>query len=177
VEFGPVKFQQGAIGVAEADFAGKSGDFGVVGGNVGRGWPLPCGVWLTIAWSRSMLIVNDKLVTAVGLQACMLYEGASCLKTVSNMYLRAVASMVEGENIAAKEGPCLEWVGVLGVRDPMTIGVINTSSSGRPRCIDMGWFGVLPINRLGMTESSPKCSWPAGFKGAMGCRGGEKKRS
>jgi hypothetical protein len=35
MEFGPVKFQQGAIGVAEADFAGKSGDFGVVGGNVG----------------------------------------------------------------------------------------------------------------------------------------------
>jgi hypothetical protein len=44
MEFGPVKFQQGAIGVAEADFAGKSGDFGVVGGNVGGGWPLPCGV-------------------------------------------------------------------------------------------------------------------------------------
>jgi hypothetical protein len=41
MEFGPVKFQQGAIGVAEADFAGKSGDFGVVGGNVGGGWPLP----------------------------------------------------------------------------------------------------------------------------------------
>jgi hypothetical protein len=32
-----VKFQQGAIGVAEADFAGKSGDFSVVGGNVGGG--------------------------------------------------------------------------------------------------------------------------------------------
>jgi hypothetical protein len=37
MEFGPVKFQQGAIGVAEADFAGKSGHFGVVGGNIGGG--------------------------------------------------------------------------------------------------------------------------------------------
>jgi hypothetical protein len=42
MEFGPMKFQQGAIRVAEADFTGKSGDFGVVGGNVGGGWPLPC---------------------------------------------------------------------------------------------------------------------------------------
>jgi hypothetical protein len=41
MEFGPVKFQQGAIGVAGADFARKSGDFSIVGGNVGGGWPLP----------------------------------------------------------------------------------------------------------------------------------------
>jgi hypothetical protein len=32
-----VKFQQGAIGVAEANFAGKSRDFGIVGRNVGGG--------------------------------------------------------------------------------------------------------------------------------------------
>jgi hypothetical protein len=83
--------------------------------------------------------------------------------------------MVEGENIAAKEGPWPEQVGVLGVRDPMTIGVMNISSLGRLRCIDTGRFGVLPINGLGMAESSPKHSWPAGFKGAMGHGGGEKK--
>jgi hypothetical protein len=49
MEFGPVKFQQGAIGVAEADFAGKSGDFGVVGGNVEGGWPLPCGFYVEMS--------------------------------------------------------------------------------------------------------------------------------
>jgi hypothetical protein len=37
MEFGPVKFQQGTIGVTEADFARKSGDFSIVGGNVGGG--------------------------------------------------------------------------------------------------------------------------------------------
>jgi hypothetical protein len=41
-----VKFQQGAIGVAEADFAGKSGDFGVVGGNVGGVGR--CRVWCSV---------------------------------------------------------------------------------------------------------------------------------
>jgi hypothetical protein len=110
-----------------------------------------------IAWSRLTLIVDDKLVTTVGLRACALYEGTSCLITVSNVRLRAVASTVEGENIAAKEGPCPEWVGVLVVGDPMTIGVMNTSSSGRPCCVDAGRFGALPINGLGMAESSPKC--------------------
>jgi hypothetical protein len=45
MEFGAMKFQQGAIRVAEADFAGKSGDFGIVGGNIGGWWPLPYGVF------------------------------------------------------------------------------------------------------------------------------------
>jgi hypothetical protein len=46
--------------------------------------------------------------------------------------------MVEGENIVAKTGPCLEWVGVLGVGDPMTMGVMKTSSSGHLHYIDAG---------------------------------------
>jgi hypothetical protein len=66
--------------------------------------------------------------------------------------------MVEGEHIAAKEGPYPEWVGVLGIGDPMTIGVMKTSSLGHPCYIDIGQFRVLPINGLGMAEGSPKCS-------------------
>jgi hypothetical protein len=137
-----------------------------------------------MAKKRSTLIVDNKLATAVGLWARVLQEGASCSKTVSNGHFLTVAPTVEEdppvlteESMAAEDCPFPERVGVLGVGDPMTTGVIKTSSSGRPHCIDAGWLRALPSDWLGMAESSPKCSWPAGFNGAMGRGGGKKVRS
>jgi hypothetical protein len=79
--------------------------------------------------------------------------------------------------MAAEDCPFPEWVGVLGVGDPMTIGVIKMSSSGHQHCINAGRLRVLPSDWLGMAESSPKRGWPAGFNGAIGRGGGKKVRS
>jgi hypothetical protein len=67
-------------------------------------------------------------------------------------------------------------VGVLGVGDPTTMGVENTSSSSRTHGSDAGRLIALPNGRAGIEEGSPKRGWPAGFVGAMGRGGGGKVR-
>jgi hypothetical protein len=80
------------------------------------------------------------------------------------------------ESIVAKDCPFPEWVGLLGVRYSITIGVIKISLSGCLYYINAGWLRVLPSDWVGMVESSPKHSWPVGFNRAMGYGGGKKVR-